>query len=59
MMFERLHEIQKEIENYSKYLQCGIYRVLHRNQIIIVADKIESLKREYKAEESRIKRLYF
>lgn len=58
-MFERLFEIKREIENYNKYLQCGIYRVLHRNEIIIVADKIERLKRDYQAEENKIKNLYF
>jgi hypothetical protein len=58
-MFKRLFEIEKEMENYKKYLQCGIYRVLHKNEIIFVREKIQRLEREYKAEEMRIKKLYF
>ena len=56
-MFERLFEIEKEIENYKKYLQCGIYRVLHKNEIIFVEDKIQRLQREHQAEQERIKKL--
>lgn len=58
-MFEKLHEIEKQIQEYTKYLQCGFYTVQKENQIIFTADKIESLKRELKAEENRIKKLYF
>lgn len=58
-MFDKMFEIEKEIENYSTMLKCGIYRIIKNNQIIFTENKIESLKRELKAEENKIKRLYF
>jgi hypothetical protein len=54
-----MFKIEKEMENYSKMLQCGIYRIQKGNQIIFTENKIASLQREYKAEENRIRKLYF
>ena len=58
-MFKKLFEIEKEIEEYEAFVKCGIYRIYKNNQYIFTIDKLESLKRDYKSEENKIKRLYF